>query len=286
MNPTGAGVTQETFDMKLSFRLAMIGAGNMAEAILKGLTSPSARGLASLIVSDIRAERLSELEGRYPLRTTGSNREAVQDADVIVLAVKPQNVPDVAAGLAGHLPRGGLLISLVAGFRTDTIENRFGDGLRVVRVMPNTPAFVGAGVTAICAGQHALPQDVTRTERIFETVGQTVRIEESLLDAVTALSGSGPAYVCFLVEAMLEAAQRMGLPGAAARTLALATIAGTVKLLSETGQEPAEARARVTSKNGATEAALRVLAERGAREAWVAAIEASCARAAELGKGQ
>lgn len=270
--------------MNCPFQLSVIGAGNMAEAIVRGLTASPAGASTRIVVSDLRAERLEEWAGRYSARAARSNAEAVPGADVILLSVKPQNVSEVARELAGRLPATAFLLSVVAGFSTDTLESRFGAGLRVVRAMPNTPAFVGAGITALCAGRHARGGDLERAELIFGTVGRTVRVEESRMDAVTALSGSGPAYVCYFLEALLEAGARMGLPAAETRELALATVSGTIRLLSETGQEPVEARARVTSRNGATEAALRVLADRSVREAWLAAVEASRARSAELGQ--
>ena len=270
--------------MKSGFQLSVIGAGNMAEAIVRGLAKSPTGAAARIVMADLRPERLEELKGKYPLRIANGNPDAVAGADIVLLSVKPQNVADVARELAGRLPSDAFLLSVVAGFSTDTLESRFGAGLRVVRAMPNIPAFVGAGMTALCAGRHARSGDMEQAERIFGTVGQVVRVEEARMDAVTALSGSGPAYVCYLLEAMLEAGARMGLPASETRQLALATVSGTIRLLVETGQNPAEARARVTSKNGATEAALRVLAERSVREAWLAAIDASRARSAELGK--
>lgn len=271
--------------MSTTFGLAVIGAGNMAEAILRGLSASPAGRTARAVVADLRADRLAELREKYSLRVAAGNVEAVVDADVVLLSVKPQNVEGVASELAGRLPPAAFLLSIVAGFSTDTLEARFGSGLRVVRAMPNTPAFVGAGITALCAGRHANGGDKELAERIFGTVGQVVWVKEARMDAVTAVSGSGPAYVCYFLEAMLEAAARMGLPPEEARKLALVTVAGTIRLLDETGQDPAEARARVTSKNGATEAALKVLSDRSVRDAWVSAIDASRARSAELGKG-
>lgn len=268
--------------MKQLAHLVMIGAGNMAEALLKGILGHPRPIARSITVTDIRKDRLDELALRYSVHTSESNRQAVGNAEVVILAVKPQNVSEVLADLSGVMPPDTVIISLIAGLRTESIETRLGGCPHVVRAMPNTPALVGAGVAALCPGRWASSEDMERADQIFLSVGQTVRVEESLMDAVTAVSGSGPAYVCVLVEAMLDAARRMGLSREVARTLTLATIEGTGRMLAETGLDPAEARARVTSKGGTTESAIRVLCDRAVPESILSAMEAACARSKEL----
>lgn len=253
--------------------LAFIGAGNMAEALIRGLLTRHVVDPAQLIATDIRAERLAELAQRYGIRTGPPAA-----ADVVILAVKPQQISAALAQVSGE----PLLVSIAAGITTTRIERELGGQPRVVRVMPNTPALVGAGAAALCAGRYATEADLEIAEAVLGAVGLTVRVPEELMDAVTALSGSGPAYIFYVAEAMISAGIQAGLSAELSRQLTLQTIAGAARLLTETAESPAELRRKVTSPGGTTEAALRVLAERGLPAVFADAIRAARDRAREL----
>ena len=263
-------------------RLVFIGAGNMAEALVRGLLKAGLCTAESIRVTDVDRERLSHFESSYNVAGLDNNAEAVKAADIVVLAVKPQVIPDVLNGIKKHLSADALTVSIAAGVTTRNLEAMLGKGKRVIRVMPNTPALVGAGASAFCCGKDATENDARLIEALFQSVGVVVRLDESLMDGVTALSGSGPAYVFYLVEAMLEAAREMGLEQETARALTIHTIKGSARLLSETGLEPAELRRRVTSKGGTTEAALEMLDKARVQETLVAAIKAAQNRSKEL----
>jgi pyrroline-5-carboxylate reductase len=267
-----------------SRHLAFIGAGNMAEALVKGIAGSGFCPPSAITVTDTRAERLDYFRSAFAVNATHDNLAAAKAADVIVLSVKPQVMSAVLAELkdANHK---ALYVSIAAGTTAATIERGLGGQSRVVRVMPNTPALVGAGASAVCAGSHATDDDVEVTCTLMSSVGLVVRVKEAEMDAVTALSGSGPAYVFHLMEAMLEAAKRMGLEAEAARTLAYATVAGAAKLAQESPDSPGTLRERVTSKGGTTAAALGVMGERGVFDATVDAILAACRRSQELSRG-
>jgi pyrroline-5-carboxylate reductase len=264
--------------------LAFIGAGNMAEALVRGILARRLCPAGDLVVADIRPEALERFRREFGVAGTADAAEAARGVAAVVLAVKPQSFGEVLSGLRGAVTRDQLVLSIAAGVRTGRIEDALGEGTRVVRSMPNTPALVGAGAAAISAGRWAAEADLAAAERILGAVGAVVRLPERDLDAVTAVSGSGPAYVFLLMEAMLEAAARFGLPPAEARTLVGATVAGAARLFAETGAAPSELRARVTSRGGTTEAALRVLAERGVPAALAEALAAARRRSEELSR--
>lgn len=263
-------------------KLVFLGAGNMAEALIKGLIAQGVVSADRIVATDVRPERLDELRARYGIGTSTDNAAAVAGADAVVLAVKPQQMAEVLAGIRAALPAAALVISIAAGKKAAMIETALGGTARVVRVMPNTPALVGAGASAVAAGRHATDADLTLSERLLGAVGLVVRVAEDRMDAVTALSGSGPAYVFHLAESMLEAAARMGLDPAVAKQLTVQTIAGAAKLMAESAEPPSVLRERVTSKGGTTAAALAVLGERGVHPAVVDALQAACARSREL----
>lgn len=271
--------------MKTVSKLVFIGAGNMAEALIKGLLSGKVIGAGAITATDVRQERLDELRHRYDIATSTDNREAATGAGLVVLAIKPQQLAEALEGIRGAVPPEALIVSIVAGKLCATIERALGDGTRVVRVMPNTPALVGSGASALCGGRWATARDLTLAGKMLKAVGTVVQVEESMMDAVTALSGSGPAYVFHLAEAMLEAARRMGMDPQVARTLTIATIEGAAKLMAGTGEPPEVLRERVTSKGGTTAAALEVMRQRGLFDAAVDAIRAAEARSAELSAG-
>lgn len=266
-------------------RVVFIGAGNMAEALVKGLVESRRLPRGGMRVTDLRPERLAYFEKTYRVGSLPSNTEAAEWATILVLAVKPQTFPDVLAELKPAFRRETLAVSIAAGIPTARIEQALGGEARVVRVMPNTPALVRAGVSGLCAGRWATAADLKKAEAIMGSVGLAVRVEEKLMDSITAVSGSGPAYVFYLAEAMLEAAEKLGLARDMARTLVAGTLDGAAKLLGASADGPDVLRARVTSRGGTTEAAIRVLDERRVRAALVEAMSAAHRRAGELSGG-
>jgi pyrroline-5-carboxylate reductase len=262
--------------------IAFIGAGNMGEALIRGLLSAKTVAPSQIIAADVRAERRDLFAKRFGVRTVSDNAEAVRAADIILLAVKPQQMNEALAGFKSVTTGSRLFVSIAAGVTTARIERELGGKTRVVRVMPNTPALVGAGAAALAKGAHATDEDMTTAETILGAVGVTVRVEEELFDAVTALSGSGPAYVFYVAEAMIEAGVAAGLDEPLARKLAIQTVYGAAKLMSETGEAPAELRRKVTSPGGTTEAALKVFGERKLMEIFIEAIRAAEKRSREL----
>ena len=262
--------------------IAFIGAGNMAEALIRGLLAAKTATPKQIIAADVRAERLVGLQKEFFVRTELDNAEAVQEADIVVLSVKPQKISAALKDLKPEVSNSKLLISIAAGITTARIEQELGGKPRVVRTMPNTPALVGAGAAALCPGRYATEKDLAMAERILGAAGITVRVEEEDLDAVTALSGSGPAYVFYLAEAMIAAGQELGLSEEVARRLAVQTIFGAGKLLEESSELPEELRRKVTSPGGTTEAALRVKMERGFAKIVAEAMRAAARRSREL----
>ena len=264
-------------------KVVFIGAGNMAEAIVSGMVAGGFCAPEKIIMTDIRPERLADLEREYGVSTSTDN-SVVKNAEIVVLAVKPQVMAEVLKGIMTVLRKETLIISIAAGIPTAKIEAALGGNRRVVRVMPNTPALVGQGASAIAAGANADEADLAVTETILGCVGLTVRVKENELDAVTALSGSGPAYVFYLLEGMLAAADKMGLDKETARRLALKTVEGAARLMEDTGEAADVLRAKVTSKGGTTEAAIRSMDEAGVKDAVTQALLAAQRRSIELSK--
>lgn len=262
-------------------RLAIVGAGMMGEALARGLIA-SGWEASDLVLADIRADRVEELASELGTHRSTDAREAMSAARGALLAVKPQDASAAIDGLGGSLGPDGL-VSIVAGLRTSAIEASLGEGPSVVRAMPNTPARVGKGVTALAAGRSASAATRALAESIFSAVGPVLWLDESQLDAVTALSGSGPAYVFLLAEAMAAAGESVGLERDVAETLAFRTIEGAGRMLVTTDAGPAELRAQVTSKGGTTEAAIAVLEDADFRETIRRAIDAARRRSLELG---
>ena len=262
--------------------IAFLGAGNMGEALIRGLLAAKTVAPSQIIATDVRAERLEEFKRTFGIRVADDNAKAVAEADVVLLAVKPQQMSVVLGALKVAVGKHPLFISIAAGVTTGRIESELGGRARVVRVMPNTPALVGAGAAALAKGAHATDDDLTTAEVILGAVGITVRVEEKLIDAVTALSGSGPAYIFYVTEAMIKAGVAAGLDEALARKLAVQTVYGAGKLLAESGEEPEALRRKVTSPGGTTEAALKVMSERRLAEIFAEAIRAAEQRSREL----
>jgi pyrroline-5-carboxylate reductase len=263
-------------------KIVFLGAGNMAEALVRGVVGGGTVPSGQIIVTDVRAERLKYFRRKYKTAGERSNAGAVRQADVVVLAVKPQQFGELLSEIAPALPKRTLVLSIAAGIRTARIEKALGRSARVVRAMPNTPALVGAGVTGLCKGRRATESDMAVAEALMGAVGLTVRVREADMDAVTALSGSGPAYVFFMVEAMLEAARKLGMDGDTARALIQETFRGAAHLLAETDEHPAVLRERVTSKGGTTAAALEQLRKHKMDQALIHAVHAAHRRSKEL----
>jgi pyrroline-5-carboxylate reductase len=265
--------------------IGFIGAGNMAEAMIRGLVRGGHVGADRVVASAPRRARLDELKAAYGIGTTLDNREVARGAEIVVLSVKPQILHKVLREVGDQLRPGTLVISIAAGIDTETIEAHLAEGVRVVRAMPNVPATVGAGATAIAAGERAGEADLDVARAIFDAVGITVALDESQLDAVTGLSGSGPAYVFLVLEALADAGVKVGLSRRNAQRLAAQTVMGSAKLLLETDEHPGRLKDMVTSPGGTAIAGLHTLEEGGLRTTLINAVETATKRARELGRG-
>ncbi|MFA5515800.1 MAG: pyrroline-5-carboxylate reductase [Desulfuromonadales bacterium] len=262
-------------------RIAFIGGGNMAEALVRGILPGNQP--ASVIIAEPLPARREALAQRYAVTVTADNREAAAGADLLLLAVKPQMAAEVLAGIADVFTCDKLLISILAGTPTRALEEPLGKAPRVVRAMPNTPALVGAGATALCGGRYAGQEDLAAALRLFETVGTVQMVGEGQMDAVTGLSGSGPAYVFTLIEALADGGVKEGLPRATALALATQTVLGAARMVRE-GEHPAVLRDRVCSPGGTTIAGVKALEDRGFRAALMEAVTKAAERSRELGR--
>ena len=263
--------------------VAILGAGVMGETLLSGLIR-AGRRTEDLLVGEKRSDRAAELEERYGVSTV-TNVEAAQKADTLALVVKPQDMGDLLAEIAPAVRPGQLVVSLAAGITTAFIETRLPEGVAVVRVMPNTPALVDEGMAAISRGSHCDEEHLLEAESLLASVGRVLRVPERQLDAVTAVSGSGPAYIFFVVESMIEAGVHLGLPRGTAAELVVQTVVGSAKLLRETGEHPTVLREQVTSPGGTTAAAVRELEDHKVRAAFLTALEAARDRSRALAEG-
>ncbi|MET0491819.1 MAG: pyrroline-5-carboxylate reductase [Actinoplanes sp.] len=260
--------------------IAVIGAGRMGELVLAGLLKagwPPDR----LVATTRRPERAAELAERYGIRPV-QNLTAITQADVLALAVKPQDAGRLLDELGPKVPPGKLIVSLCAGLPTSFFTERLPGGIPVVRVMTNTPAQVDEAMTVISAGPYATEEHLALTEEIFQPLGKTLRVPESQQDAVTALSGSGPAYFYLLVEAMIDAGILLGLPRQVAHDLIVQTAIGSAVMLRDSGEHPVKLREAVTSPAGTTISAIRELENHGVRAAMLSALEAARDRAREI----
>jgi pyrroline-5-carboxylate reductase len=262
--------------------IAIVGAGKIGEALLGGLLNGGIAA-ADLMFTERYPARAAQLTSLYGVRAV-EVAEAAATADVIVVAVKPQDIEPVLTDLKATLRQGILIVSLCAGLPTALYERTLPAGTAVVRVMPNTPMLVGEAMSAISAGTHATDDHLQTVEDLLLTVGKVVRVPESQQDAVTALSGSGPAYFFFLVEAMIDAGILLGLPRTVAAELIIQSAVGSAKMLRESGEHPVALREAVTSPGGTTIAAIRELEKHGVRAALLDAIEAAALRSADLGR--
>ncbi|MER7768010.1 pyrroline-5-carboxylate reductase [Kitasatospora sp. NPDC096140] len=264
-------------------KIAFLGTGKIGEALLSGLLR-AGKSPADVLVTARRPERAAELAARYGVVAV-SNAEAAKLADTLILAVKPQDMGTLLEELAPHVGADRLVISAAAGVPTAWFEERLAAGTPVVRVMPNTPVLVDEGMSVISGGSHATEEHLARTEEIFSSVGKALRLPESQQDAATALSGSGPAYFYFLVEAMTDAGILLGLPRQVAHDLIVQSAIGASVMLRDSGEHPVKLREAVTSPAGTTISAIRELENHGVRAALLAALEAARDRSRELASG-
>jgi pyrroline-5-carboxylate reductase len=260
--------------------LGIVGGGQMAEALISGLLAKKAYSTSEILVSDPSAGRRDYLKDKFGIAVTESNQK-VSESTVLLFAVKPQVFPQIIQEL-GAVAREQLLLSILAGVSLQQLEAAFPD-CPVVRVMPNTPALIGQGISALSYGQHVTAEQQQTAQRIFKAVGTVVEVPESLMDAVTGLSGSGPGYVALLVEALMDGGVLVGLPRPLARSLVLETIKGSVALLQEQNLHPGELKDRVTSPGGTTIAGIAALEKAGVRSALIQAVEAATQRSKALG---
>ena len=264
-------------------KVGFLGAGNMGEAIIKGLLQTGLVPASSLAATDVRTDRLRQLADQYGIRGVTSNRELVTQSDVIILAVKPQIMGAVLKEIAGAVDRGRLLISVAAGVPVAALREGLGKPARLIRVMPNTPALVLEGVTAIARAEGLEPGDLELAQELFGAVGRAVVLDEDALDAVTGLSGSGPAYVAIVIESLADGGVKMGLDRATAMILAAQTVLGSARLILETGMHPGQLKDMVSSPGGTTIAGIAALEEGGVRRTFIGAVERATLRSRELG---
>jgi pyrroline-5-carboxylate reductase len=269
-------------DMLKQTRIALIGGGNMTEALVNGLLSAGQTAPENLYGTDVRPDRVNLLRERYGIRAGGQNRETAAWGQIIILSVEPQVLPAVMKEIRPVISPPRLLISVAAGYPIRKIAAEAPAGVGIVRVMPNTPASILAGISALTYGAGVSESDQMLARMIFESVGKVICVEERLMDAVTALSGSGPAYVYLMVEALADGGVRMGLPRSTAELLAAQTVLGAAQMMLETGEHPARLKDRIASPGGTTMAGLYALESAGFRATIISAIEAAFARSGDL----
>ncbi|MBW1715579.1 MAG: pyrroline-5-carboxylate reductase [Deltaproteobacteria bacterium] len=265
-------------------KIGIVGAGNMGEALISGLLHSRSSTPENIICSDIRKDKLKTVKEAYGVLTSGNNLNVVSASEIVVYAVKPQIMASVLRETAASLDMSKLIISIAAGVPLSAIESCLNKDLRLVRVMPNISASVKEGAAAIAPGKHALKDDLKVAKAIFDSVGKSVIIEEELMDAITGLSGSGPAYLFLIVDALADAGVKMGLSREDALLLSTQTVLGAAKLLMETNEHPGKLKDRVTSPGGTAIAGLHTLEQGGLRTTLINAVEAATRRSKELGE--
>jgi pyrroline-5-carboxylate reductase len=267
-------------------RVAFLGGGKMGEALVSGLIRSGGRSAEEIMVTCRREERIRELTERYAVTATLSNADAAGWAPTLVITVKPQDMDELLSQVGGHVTAEHLVISFAAGIRTALIESRVPQSVPVIRVMSNVPVLVDEAMSVISAGTHAEDKHMAVAEELLGSVGKVIRLPEKDQDAVTATSGSGPAYFALLAEAMIDACILLGLSRDVATELIVQTMLGTAKMLRDTKAHPVEIREMVTSPGGTTISAIRELEQAGVRAAFLNAIEAAWRRSAELARGR
>jgi len=263
--------------------IGFVGGGNMAEALIKGLLAQG-HPAENILASDPSPARQALLHDSYKVKILAGNPAVAAGCRLLVLAIKPQLVPSIVPELAGTVTAEHLVVSILAGTATATLERLLGGGVRVVRAMPNTPALVGCGATALCAGRQATAADLESAGALFRSVGTVCTVNEEQMDAVTGLSGSGPAYVFTVIEALADGGVKEGLPREVALELATRTVLGAARLVAESGEEPALLRQKVCSPGGTTLAGLTALEDGGLSATLIEAVARATKRSRELGK--
>lgn len=277
----GAGYTRR---METQTKIGFIGGGNMAEALIAGILQAQLTSADSIYVTDVLSNRLEVLEEKYGVKTGQDNFTATAWGNVLILCVKPQVLDEVMIEIGAEVPSSQLLISVAAGYPLHRIQSRLKSTPPLIRAMPNTPAVIQEGVTALAVTSRVAETQRHLGQRIFESVGKVVWVDESLMNAVTGLSGSGPAYIYLIIEALTDGGVNVGLPRHIAHTLAVQTVVGASRMVAETEEHPALLKDRVTSPGGTTIAGLQQLEEGGVRATLIDAVEAATQRARELGQ--
>lgn len=270
----------------MSYELGIIGAGNMAEAIVRGVIGAGLYQPSQLLAADRSPQRQDLFRNELGIRTTDDNADVAERCRILLLCVKPQQMAEVLAEIRPVVDEKKLLISIAAGISSRFIEQTLGTdkSVRVIRTMPNTPMLLGVGMVAMAGGSHATAEDIKTARSIFEAAAVVAEVNEDQMDAVTAVSGSGPAYVFYLAEQMIRAGEELGLSQEQARQLVSQTLLGASRMLAESADEPAELRRKVTSPGGTTEAAINHLTAGKWPEITVNAVKAAALRSAELGR--
>jgi pyrroline-5-carboxylate reductase len=270
--------------MAQDFEIAFVGAGQMGSALIRGLVRAGFCEPGRILAAEPRQEVLRPLLVELGIQAASSTAEVGQKSSTVVLAVKPQDVPRALEELAPALGSEHLLLSVAAGVPLRFLQTRLSPGVRLIRAMPNTPCLLGMGCSALAPGSHATAQDMNRARAVFKAVGEVVELREELMDAVTGLSGSGPAYLFLFAEALVEAGVRMGIPWSAARTLVFQTLRGASEMLIASSEHPARLREQVSSPGGTTLAGLAALEKGGFRGLLSQAVEEATQRGRELGR--
>jgi pyrroline-5-carboxylate reductase len=266
-------------------KIAIIGTGNMGEALISGLIVSGSSKPKNIICTDVREAKLNDIKKEYGVQITANNIDAVKESDIIVYAVKPQIIAAVLKETAAYLDMSKLIISIAAGVPMPAIESCLNKDLRLIRVMPNIAASVKEAASAIAAGAHATDEDIELAMEIFNSIGKSIFLKENyLMDAITGLSGSGPAYIFLIVDAMADAGVKMGLSREEALFLSTQTVLGAARMLMETQEHPGQLKDRVTSPGGTAIAGLATLEEGGLRTTLIHAVEAATNRSKELGE--
>lgn len=265
-------------------KIGFIGAGNMATALIRGLISSGASSAERIICSDIKEAKISALREQFGIRTTTDNCRVIVDADIVIYAIKPQIMARILKETSSCLDMTKLVVSIAAGVPLAAMESCLKKPLRLIRVMPNVASAVMESATGITSGDHVVNGDLELARAIFDSIGKTVVVDEYLMDAVTGLSGSGPAYIFLIVDAMADAGVKVGLSREDALCLSAQTLLGAAKLLMETGEHPGKLKDSVTSPGGTAIAGLHTLEEGGLRTTLINAVESATARARELGE--
>lgn len=266
-------------------QVGFIGGGNMGEALIKGFLAASLLQPEQIRVYDISSQRTAHLDATYQVASSSSPADLVAASQIVILAIKPQNMAEVLNALKTDFAHQPLVISIAAGISLTSLVEWLPEGVPVIRVMPNTPALISQGASALSRGPRVTDAQMQQALHLFQAVGTAIEVHEKWMDAVTGLSGSGPGYVLLFLESLIDAGVRVGLPRPIARELVLQTVIGTTQMVRETGKHPAELRDLITSPAGTTIAGLQVLEEKAVRGALQRAVGAATQRSQELGKG-